>query len=252
MISINVRQDAQKRQPDSCVRLLVATLLLGMSSLTQAAPLNLILNDFPDITSSFISVDYNAGTDVLSASGFALSLDDDGVAPAEPIAGGTFGLAASIDDLGAMSGGTLSIGGTIAGLGFNSGILLTGTLSDIGFNNAGDPLEFLFDVTGGDAAGLYGGLGGIILSSSGFGGDWTSDFSTTMGASADVGVIPVPAAIWLFGSGLIGLLGFGRHARRNRTRKSSNGHSRRCVSAVPPFARQQLICSSVGRIQIEP
>jgi hypothetical protein len=194
---------------------------MGMSSLAQAAPLNLVLNPAPDIFSSFIDVNYNSSTDILAASGFAFTLDDDGIGTPLPIAGGTFDLAASVLDDGTLAGGSLAIGGTVAGLGFNSGTLLTGSLSAIGFPDAGgDPLEFLFDVTGGDAAGLYGGaggLGGIILGFTGFDGDWTTDFrSAPFNAVADVGtvgVVPIPAAIWLFGTALLGLVGFSKRRK---------------------------------------
>jgi len=195
-------------------------------SLAQAAPLNLTLNDVPDIVSQFIDVTYDSGLQALTASGFALELDDDGSVPAEPIAGGIFYLTATIDNAGNLVGGTgtITIGGTVASLGFNSGTLLTGTLTAFGFPNAGsDPFEFLFDVTGGDAAALYGGgsvPGGVILSGTGFGGDFTSDFDNlnigpgTGIAVANVGTVPIPAALWLFGSGLLGLTGLAR--RRDR------------------------------------
>jgi len=201
----------------SGVRLLVAALIMGMSSLAQAAPLNLTLST-PDIVSSFINVDYNAGANAFTASGFAVQLDDDGIGAPFAIAGGTFDLAASILGDGTLTGGSLAIGGTVAALGFNSGTLLTGSLTDIGFNNAGgDPLEFLFLVTGGDAAGLYGSLGGIILTGAGFGGSWATSFSSAPFASVSdvgtVGVVPVPAAIWLFGTALIGLVGLSKRRK---------------------------------------
>jgi len=194
---------------------IVAFLMLG--SAAHAAPLNLTLNDFPDIVSDFISVEYNAGTDVFTASGFAEELDDDGSVPAETITGGTFDLTATIDDSGALVSGTLSIGGTVASLGFNSGTLLTGTLTAFGFPDAGgDPLEFLFDVTGGDAAGLYGSVpGGIILSDAGFTGDFTNDFNNAGFGVADVAPVPLPAAVWLFGAGLLSLAGFGRRRQHS-------------------------------------
>jgi len=199
--------------------LLAAGLLLG--SVAQAAPLGLTLNDFPDIVSAFIDVTYNATSDTLNANGFAEELDDDGSVPAEAIAGGSFSLTATIDASGALSAGSLSIGGTVASLGFNSGTLLTGTLTAFGFPDAGgDPLEFLFDVTGGDAAALYGGgsiPGGIILSDSGFPGSFDSNFDNLVdgvgSGVSDTGVVPLPAAVWLFGSGLLGLVGMARRKK---------------------------------------
>lgn len=189
----------------------------------QAALLNLTLADSPDIVSGFIDVSYDATTATFFASGFAFELKDgSGV---RQINGGLFDLGATIDNSGILSGGTLTIGGTIAALGFNSGTLLTGTLTALGFpGNGGDPLEFLFDVTGGDAAGLYGSSAGIILSNSGFSGSFAADFDNLLGGLAGTGysladtaptAMPVPAALWLFGSGLLWLAGM---TRRRPTR----------------------------------
>ena len=199
---------------------LVAVFTLGAASQVQAAPLNLTLLDTPDIASSFISVGYNAGSDAFTASGFALELDDDGSVPPETITDGAFDITASIDAAGALNlGGTLNINGTVASLGFNSGTLLTGSLTAFGFKDSGgEPLEFLFSVTGGDAAGLYGGvgsIGGIILSGdTGFTGDFNFDFTGDGTAVADVAPVPLPAAVWLFGAGLLGLVGIGRNSSR--------------------------------------
>jgi hypothetical protein len=195
---------------------LVAVLTLGAGSQAQAAPLNLTLLDTPDIVSSFIDVNYDAAGDTFSANGFALELDDDGSVPAEAITGGTFDLTAFIDGSGSLSSGSLTIGGTVASLGFNSGTLLTGNLTAFGFPDlGGDPLEFLFDVTGGDAAGLYGAIGGILLTGgTGFTGDFTVDFLGDGSAVSNVAPVPLPAAVWLFGAGLLGLVGVGRNRDR--------------------------------------
>lgn len=190
----------------------IASIVLSFAVTTgvQAAPLGLTLFDTPDIVSSFIDVVYDAGTDSLTAAGFALQLDD---GSPNPIAGGLFTLNAAVDDSGNLSGGSLTISGTIAGLGFNSGTLLTGTLSAFGFPGAGgDPLEFLFTVTGGDAAALYGSAGGIILSQSGFTGDWANDFDNLISGIpgtgqglADTAAIPLPGAVWLMLTALFSL-----------------------------------------------
>jgi len=179
---------------------IAAALLLA--SPVRAASLNLVLQRAPDIVSGFIDVSYNSTTDLFDASGFALELNDDDVGAPEPIVGGTFDLDASINGSGVLGSGTIAIGGTVPSLGFNSGTLLTGTLNDFGFPTTGDPLEFLFSVTGGDAAGLYGaGPIGVILSNgSGFEGTFTSSFDNagTAGATADVApVVPLPGSLWL-------------------------------------------------------
>ena len=83
-----------QNQPTFGIRLLLAALLLGLSGLAQAAPLNLVLNPEPDILSSFITVDYNSGADLLTATGFADNLISGGTT--NPITGGTFDLSASI------------------------------------------------------------------------------------------------------------------------------------------------------------
>lgn len=217
MNTIRNTQDTVRTQRSFGARLLAAALLFGCVGLAQAAPLDLMLNPEPDISSAFITVDYNAGADLLTASGFAQQLTTGG--SGNPIAGGTFDLAASVLGDGSLGGGTLSIGGSVPGLGFNSGTLLTGVLTAIGFDQANDPLEFLFDVTGGDAAGLYTGLSGIILSGAGFPGNWNNNFSSgPFQAVADVGsVVPVPAAVWLFGSALLGLFGFNARKKQRST-----------------------------------
>lgn len=129
-----------------------------------------------DIESTFITVDYNATADVLTASGFAIDLTPPG-SPSGSIVGGSFDINATINDAGIATGGALTIGGTIPGLGFNSGTVLTGTLSAFAAG-AGDPLEFQFDVTGGDAAGLMGTAVEVTLTQSGYAGSFASNFTS--------------------------------------------------------------------------
>ena len=219
MQSSNVSRIKHTTQRGFCASLLIAALALCISGPAQAALLNLT-QDFPDVSSNFINVAYTEGSDSLTASGFATNLVLVSGGADNAIAGGSFDLSASVDDSGSLSSGNISIGGTILGLGFNSGTLLTGTLSDIGFvDGGGDPLEFLFSVTGGDLSSIYGGTGGVILSSSGFTG-WGADFTNSPFAGlADtfaVSPVPVPAAVWLFGSALLGLVGYGRQSRRKQ------------------------------------
>ena len=176
-------------------------------------PLNLVPGT-PDILSNFITTSYvgdsNNGT--LTASGFSSVITPPG-APAGNIAGGTFDINASIQENALTASGSLSIGGTIAGLGFNSGTLLTGTMSAFGAG-PGDPLEFLFSVTGGDAAALYGGIGaqaGVILSNSGYSGSFAQNFTggafqslaDTFGPANGV---PLPGTLVLMLSGCLYLL----------------------------------------------
>ncbi len=174
----------------------------------QASPLNFELLDDPDIAVGFINLSYDASQDELVANGIALEMDNGGVSP-EAILGGTFDLTSAIDASGMLTGGSLSIGGTILSLGFDSGTLLTGDLTAFGFRDTGgDPLEWVFNVTGGDAAGLYAaGPGGVIVTNSGFGGSFDVDFDNGgQGVGvANVGVVPLPGTMCLalFGLGMI-------------------------------------------------
>ena len=164
---------------------LVLLCLFSFVQLADAAPLYLDLSGHPDITTGFIDITYNASTGALQANGFAFTLDDDGSAPPEDIINGNSMVAATIDTTGSLIGGTVSIGGTVATLGMNSGVLLEGILSGFGFSDVigVDTLEFLFDITAGDAANLYGGVGttvGIIMGSTGFSGTFAQDFDNLM------------------------------------------------------------------------
>ncbi|MBI1927243.1 PEP-CTERM sorting domain-containing protein [Candidatus Poribacteria bacterium] len=209
---------------------ILAACVFLFSTVAQATPLNLTLPPFPDIMADFIDVTYDAGTHAFSAMGFAETLDDDGSVPPETITGitKTFTLSATIDNLGVLQpGGTLTILGKVPSLVFNSGTLLTGDLTAFGFPNAGgDPLEFLFNVTGGDAAGLYGSVGGVILSSSGFGGSFATNFDNLGGLGpgngngvADVAPIPEPSTILLFMTGLGIVLGHSALRKRSKGAK---------------------------------
>jgi hypothetical protein len=179
-----------------------------------ATPLNLVLEQFPDVLSGNMDVVYDAAGETLTMDGFALELDDDGVGTAVGITDGTFELLAGIDSSGGLDGGSLTIGGTIPSLGFNSGTLLTGSLVAFGFPGAGgDPLEFVFDVTGGDLASLYGeGPGGIIVGDSGFGGSFAADWDNLMMGIAGTGFavsntapVPEPGTLALLGVALGGI-----------------------------------------------
>jgi hypothetical protein len=75
-------------------------LLLGVAFAmpAKATPIGLVLDDAPDIFSAFITVDYTASTDALTADGFATTIDLGG--GQQPITSGTFDLDAEIDGLG--------------------------------------------------------------------------------------------------------------------------------------------------------
>jgi hypothetical protein len=202
-------------------------LALGLAAVANATPLNLNLL-LPDLLSSTIDVTYNATSDAFSASGFSLELDDDGVLPNVQLdAPGLFVIGATIDaSENLQAGGTLSITGKITSLGYVSGTLLTGNLTDFGFagDAAGIVFEFTFAVSGGDLASSYAGQpGGVILSTalnsfSGFGSDFDNLFfgiSGTGSGISDTAPIPEPSTGLLVLSGLA-LLGSRAASRRRQ------------------------------------
>lgn len=191
------------------------TLLASLFSLAAQAfpPLNLVPGT-PDIFAGFIDTDYvgNNAAGTLTATGTSFTLTPPG-SPMGNIMAGSFNISSDLSFDSLTASGSLNIGGTIASMGFVSGTLLTGTLSAFGAG-PGDPLEFLFNVTGGDAATLYGGIGaeaGVILSGTGYSGSFASAFSGTQGLADTFSQVPVPGTLLLMLSGC-GLLA----ARRRR------------------------------------
>lgn len=169
----------------------------------------------PDITSGFLSTQYDASSDLLTVSGFALTLEADGVAPPdEDIISGIFDLSVTVDSTGAITPGvgTLNISGQVSSGGPS---LLTGEVAAFGFlDGGGEIFEFLFDVTGGDLAGSFGPLVGVIVDAndSGFAGAFESSFSNSGFGVSDTGMIPEPATVGLL---IVGV--FATSYRRRRT-----------------------------------
>jgi hypothetical protein len=190
--------------------LMTCVLAIVTGGAAQASPLNLALADSPDISSAFIGVTYDAGTDQFVASGFAMELDNGGL-PNLSIANGLFNISADITSTGSIgsAGGMLSIGGTISSLGFNSGTLLTGVLTAFGFQDGGgDLFEFLFDVTGGDMVTSFGPVVGVILDIN-HGGAFSGSFDVSFnnsgsGVSDTANPVPEPSTLLLMLSGVGG------------------------------------------------
>ena len=113
----------------------VLMLGLGLAAQTKATPLFVSHPLIPQLEGLFINITYSSVTDTLTAtdtifSAFAL---DDGTT-LHTIIGGGLNLSAPIDNLGVLtSTGSINVTGTIAALNFNSGTLLTGTLTAFGF-----------------------------------------------------------------------------------------------------------------------
>lgn len=197
--------------------ILVATFVAFLiGGAAQAALLNLELL-LPDVESGFIDVQYDADSDLFTASGFALTLDFDGEPPPdENILDGLFSLSLIVDENGVPGGGTIEITGNVLDLGPD---LLTGNITEFGFMDSpgGEIFEFVFDVTGGDLAPQFGPLGGVILDAvdSGFGGTFDTSFANSgFSGVSDTAPIPEPA------TGLSLLMGAAVWQARRRSRKS--------------------------------
>jgi|GEM_PF-763370 len=203
----------------------VASLCLVLVVGTEAnAALIGLTSQPPDITAFFISVNYDATTDALTANGFATNLDLDGVAPPDYsiTAPRAFTISATVDSSGVASGGTLVINGTVPAVGAVSGTLLTGTLTQFGYSTTpgGEIFEFVFTVEDddGDLASSFKPLAGVILDAidTGFGGSFTSDFSNSGFGNADTFPVPEPATLSLL---LLGGTAIAcRRIRRSRAR----------------------------------
>jgi hypothetical protein len=151
------------------------------------------------------------------------------------ILNGTFDIAITTD--GTTSSGTggddFSVTGGLDvngdGVADAAGTLLTGELSAFGASASGPGVfEFIFDVTGGilnSQVPLFSlPQFGVILGADGgstFTGSFDVNFSNLLGGqagtgsgSADTAPIPEPTTLLLLGSGIAGIVGFGRRARR--------------------------------------
>jgi hypothetical protein len=199
----------------------IAAALLG--AVDSAHAYTFTLNQqYPDIFADFLTVSYTGtgGTGTLTASGFASTLT---IPPGNSITGTTtYTLTANISSEN-LASGSLTIDGKIAGLGYNSGVLLTGTLTGLSVQGGQDIVYVTFTPTGGDAKALYGKSGGIILNlatltppsstATFFNANFSSNGNT--GVSDNFSTIPEPL------TGLSGLMGLGalaitrrRHGRR--------------------------------------
>jgi len=195
-----------------------AVLALTLSGTAQAFSSLGLTGGTPDIISSFLDVTYtrtNVDGGTLTAesafSGLTAVLDPPG-SPAGDITNATFDLFADVNFNAQTATGNLTLGGDFGGF---SGDLLTGSLNSTASaptfgTPGGETLEFIFNVTGGELADLFGDTAGVILSNSGYtgsfdntgfmGGTLVNDFTT----QADTfGIVPAPGTLVLLAGGLL-------------------------------------------------
>lgn len=227
--SMSVRLSSAPVKSHVCLVVIAVLVLLGGN--VYADLTSLLLQPAPDIFSGYIDTTYDAGSNTFAASGWALAI---GIgSPDDPInfdEFGTFSISAAIDEAGAVSSGSLTLTGQVLGYG-STGPLLTAdnpSFFNAFFADTQNPdsdvaiFEFLFDVSGGDMAEIFGGSGakvGVILGCVSVGGDvaqnqFTADFDNLFGNGPGYGSavsdtanpIPEPATVSLLAFGTAALL----------------------------------------------
>jgi hypothetical protein len=188
---------------------LAAFLVLGLSSVSQAGPLGVNIDPYPDIMSGFITTTYNATSGSFSASGWALTLD---TGTGQQNITTNFRLTATIDKTGAASAGTLTIGSAAAPL------LYTASLLGFAYNAVqGGAMEFLFGpATGSYVPSIYSDSKPLDLQLSAGTGFTSSSGTSELRGDPPLQGTPEPSALLLMMVAAAGLLGATTHAQRSR------------------------------------
>jgi hypothetical protein len=199
------------------VLFLAAFLVLGASAASQAGPLGVNIDPYPDIMSGFITTTYNATSGAFSASGWALTLD---TGTGQQNITTNFRLTATIDKTGQASAAALTIGSAA------SPYLYTATLMGFAFNAIqGGVMEFLFGpATGSYVPSIYSDSKPLDLQLSagtGFMGTFATGFTSSSGTAELRGDpppqgTPEPSALLVMMIAAAGLLGATTHAQRSR------------------------------------
>jgi hypothetical protein len=209
---------------------MVAILTIGTAA--EGAPLDLTSQAW-DILASNLSVTITptsfdaegiAALDALPGLGDTFTLDD-GTFDFPDVQDARYLIHASLNGAGALTSGTLTIKGSISGLGIPYGTLLEANLTTMGFNDGPHDttgiFEFLGDVTGG--LGQFGPHIGVILQAFDLPDGWTIPSVTTFegfGSSDNFtfarAYVPEPSALVILAVsvGAIGLI------TRRRVRKT--------------------------------
>ena len=181
----------------------LALAVASLGTVATAAPLNLVLQPDPDIASQNIMVNYDGSTMAFSAIGDSAFIND----PATFLFG-TFTLLAQFDNFGNLLSGSLDITDSTATS------VLTGSALKFGYGSP-EPFEFVFKITGGSLAGLFGGTGGtvgVILTQMGI-TPTANGFTGTGAGVADTAPTPEPGTLLMLATAA-GLLA-ARRAFRN-------------------------------------
>ncbi len=164
------------------------------------------IEDGPTLLTQSLLVAYDVDSDTLFIRGFNASLDEgNGDRSVE----GT-GVAVAVDlffGRGGATLGTFQIAGTILSMGYDSGLLLSGEITNFGFPEFEESggvdtniLQFAINITGGDAAGLFGNELAFLVNGTGFpggfGADWVNDGNGS-GLAGQLAPVPLPATVWL-------------------------------------------------------
>jgi hypothetical protein len=143
--------------------------------------------------------------------------------------GGDFTITALFDGFGTFLSGSLSIsqisGPTLTGLSAAPTTIALGDIFNFGFSGTGSGgfLDFESTLTGGEwdalsVTGTTGTIAGTTISSGIPAGAWTTSLFTSSWSGSSTPdtftVVPVPAAVWLFGSGLLALAGVSGRRRK--------------------------------------
>jgi hypothetical protein len=221
-----INQTKLPRRRSTAIGLCLAG-LLAASSVQAALIPGFGLGDFPSFDADSLVVAYDSDTDslfVLGINDVTLDLGDESAINGLDGTGFRINVSHPANRFEAAPSGTISITGQIPDLGYTSGTLLTGDIIEFGWVESGDAnspyeLQLVFAVTGGDTAGLFDGTAAIGLTQTDFPGGWDEDWVNageghSVTADYTPSPVPVPGALLLFGSGLLGLA-------RARTRKTS-------------------------------
>jgi hypothetical protein len=196
------------------IKTLLAVSVLAAAGAANAATIATFNSVALSATTDFTSTVGNGGFGVLDTTGGVTTLTLTFTSSDTALAPGFSANIANITDVftGTLSGGTFTItGGTTAKAG-----PCTGAAAGVICNSAGNVLVFPTLDTFATASGTVSISGGGSITTT-FTSTGTQPTLTTshytLGAGTPTPAVPVPAAAWLFGSGLLGLAGTAR--RRN-------------------------------------